>query len=38
MNEIIITGIFTVIGVILGGCMSFFTTIHMEKKLMQMMF
>ena len=32
MNEIIITGIFTIIGVILGGCMSFFTTIHMEKK------
>ena len=32
MNDTIITGIFTMIGVILGGCMSFFTTIHIEKK------
>ena len=32
MNDTIITGIFTIIGVILGGCMSFFTTIHTERK------
>ena len=32
MNDTIITGVFTIIGVILGGCMSFFTTIHIEKK------
>ena len=32
MNDTIITGVFTIIGVILGGCMGFFTTIHTEKK------
>lgn len=32
MNDTIITGIFTIIGVILGGCMSFFTKVYTEKK------
>lgn len=32
MNDIIVTGVFTIIGVILGGCMGFLTTIHTEKK------
>lgn len=32
MYDVIITGIFTMIGVIIGGCMSFFTTIHIERK------
>lgn len=32
MNDTIIAGIFTIVGAILGGCIGFFTTIHVERK------